>query len=1095
VVEIPESLIKRLQGLGPHFCLVEGKNPNVGGKSWQLAENLMFADDPKLQAWVNKGRNYGIVCGYGLTVIEADHEKIKQAVEEKLPPTFAVLSPGHKTPHYYFLCSMEDCTPLIDPDNKGENIGHIKAQGGMVVGPGSIHPDTGTKYEILYDRDLAQVTPQQVREALRAYMVPSKQINRVETAARLEKQETNVDLNILGVVPLAGLRRQGSEFFGPHPVHGSEGGRNFWVSSVKNCWYCFRCGSGGGPLLWIAVEEGIINCADAGPGALRGEVFKRVLQKAVERGLIEETQVNVKERGEGTSLGDYALRLVGSKAVFFNQNGKPILSYPASNIDGMRVKKEISKKLKIDELVVDEALAGFMLNLQQPKPAALTLEEKASKEPVEKAEKLLKDPKLIVHIVQALRELRLVGETRNALSTFFDMLSAMTEWPINRRWSGRSGMGKTTIVMKVAELFPPEMVMVLSGATKKTLWYHPDAEEVDEYTREMNLKGKVIIILEESESKEFLDEVKPLLSHDKHELEYAFVEKVGGVNVTRKMILRGWPVYIGITTEAELREEQQTRALLGTPDYGKDKYRAVIAADALKTAMPWAVKRTDLPQVIQEAIRQLKPCKVWIPWLPVVAALFPYEEPKSMREWPFFRSFLEAITLLYQRQIPRVKVNGTEYYASPSTILEIASEIGKAGFEETLSKLPRDVREYAAYLAEHKKDFWTYRELQKEYGKCFGGSISLTTLKDRYVKKLVDEGLLEIDDSEKPYKIKLVEERSTPLTVFEKSLEIIRSGEIMRELIQKTSSTGRGSVKELEAVSPDGGPLSLDELIHNLTQPLPVDDVKKAISRTKDEEYALPSLFLKSVEDVEAFSQKNQKNKNTEPQDNLALKPKDIARVASELSAQTSPENTLKSEFLPRSLRVPPGLEEYMETVRLGKEWVVQCQLCKEAGKQFFTANAEDMMLHIQRIHKGLNSGEYEWEGFHAVGYMATPSKNWRKTVEAIDYFKRLEGRFPNRQELQEALKHFWTEDSIPKVLEKLKKKGIVDVTLTDFTITKELVFKAMRELTQNKPYATTQELLSETKLTKEVLLKVLDDFQRDGKLTQFRPDFWRLAT
>jgi len=291
-IEIPKSFVKRLQGLRPHFCLVEGKNPNVGGKGWQKPEKLMSAEDPKLQAWLKRGKNYGVVCGYGLVVIEADHEKIEQAVEGNLPPTFAVLSPGHERPHFYFLCSMEDCKPLIDPDNKGENIGHIKAQGGMVVGPGSIHPDVGKKYEILHDRDLEQVSPQQVREALRLY-IPEKQINRVNATVRWEKQQ-GFDIPILDVVSTLGLRRQGNEFFWPHPVHGSETARNFWVNPSRNCWHCFRHGAGGGPLLWLAVEEGIINCEDATPGVLRGPLFKRVLEKARERGLIEdeETPIN-----------------------------------------------------------------------------------------------------------------------------------------------------------------------------------------------------------------------------------------------------------------------------------------------------------------------------------------------------------------------------------------------------------------------------------------------------------------------------------------------------------------------------------------------------------------------------------------------------------------------------------------------------------------------------------------------------------------------------------------------------------------------------------------------------------------------------------
>jgi len=293
MVEIPKALADKLDPLGPHFCLVNprGKDPSVGGKGWQKPPKLMLSTDPRLTEWLAKGGNYGVVCGYGVIVIEADDPKIEVAVRQKLPPTFTVLSPGHQAPHFYFLCSMEECKPLIDPESKEkENIGHIKAQGGMVVGPGSIHPN-GDVYRIVKDLPLAQVTPQQVREALKPYLIPEEQITRVEAAARLEKRETQVDLDILQAVPLAGLKRLGDEYYGIHPVHGSETGRNFWVNPRKNCWHCFRHGTGGGPLLWLAVEEGIIRCEEAGPGALRGEVFKRVLDKARERGIIKEAKL------------------------------------------------------------------------------------------------------------------------------------------------------------------------------------------------------------------------------------------------------------------------------------------------------------------------------------------------------------------------------------------------------------------------------------------------------------------------------------------------------------------------------------------------------------------------------------------------------------------------------------------------------------------------------------------------------------------------------------------------------------------------------------------------------------------------------------
>jgi hypothetical protein len=287
-VQIPPEFARRIDALGAHFCLVEGKDPSVGGKGWNLPEKLMLSTDPRLQAWLQRGGNYGVVCGYGLVVIEADDAKVQEAVERNLPPTLTVLSGGRRMPHYYFVCSYPESKPLIDPSSpERENVGHIKAQGGMVVGPGSIHPESGARYELLHDRPIAQITPEQLLGALKAFLVPKREEERVEAAAR-EERGHDINLSILDVVPIAGLRKQGDEYFGEHPVHGSTTGRNFWVNPRKDVWHCFRHGTGGGPLLWLAVEEGIIGCEEAGPGVLRGELFKQVLRVAVKRGLLPE---------------------------------------------------------------------------------------------------------------------------------------------------------------------------------------------------------------------------------------------------------------------------------------------------------------------------------------------------------------------------------------------------------------------------------------------------------------------------------------------------------------------------------------------------------------------------------------------------------------------------------------------------------------------------------------------------------------------------------------------------------------------------------------------------------------------------------------
>jgi len=87
--------------------------------------------------------------------------------------------------------------------------------------------------------------------------------------------------------PVGKVRERGGILTGSHPVHGSTGGQNFSVNTKKNTWYCFRCNSGGGPALAVAVKEGIINCSEAKKGILRGELYLRVLEVAKERGYIK----------------------------------------------------------------------------------------------------------------------------------------------------------------------------------------------------------------------------------------------------------------------------------------------------------------------------------------------------------------------------------------------------------------------------------------------------------------------------------------------------------------------------------------------------------------------------------------------------------------------------------------------------------------------------------------------------------------------------------------------------------------------------------------------------------------------------------------
>jgi hypothetical protein len=85
--------------------------------------------------------------------------------------------------------------------------------------------------------------------------------------------------NIADLVGFEGLEE--------HPIHGSTTGKNFSVDKANNCWFCFRCKSGGYALHYIALRDGLLDCNQVRDKAN----FKLVLEQAArEVGLEKELQ-------------------------------------------------------------------------------------------------------------------------------------------------------------------------------------------------------------------------------------------------------------------------------------------------------------------------------------------------------------------------------------------------------------------------------------------------------------------------------------------------------------------------------------------------------------------------------------------------------------------------------------------------------------------------------------------------------------------------------------------------------------------------------------------------------------------------------------
>ena len=284
VVKIPETLVKKLKPFGPRFLKVE---PPIPGdrKSGKGAVEHKWQERPytaeEMEGWLKSGGNYGVLCGRGLYEIDLDDRETQERFEDKIE-TFTVKSGSGEGRHYYIMSDATENGVIL---SLGKNLGNIQVKNKYVVGPGSIHY-TGGSYEIVKDVPFAWVSKAELETIFGEHLAWTGHKQReIETEAKEEAEMTGFHIPMEELVDLKELRQiGGDEWQGEHPIHGSTTGQNFCVNTAKNCWHCFRCNSGGGPLSWLAVKHGLIRCDQAQKGVLRGKIFHEVVELARKEG-------------------------------------------------------------------------------------------------------------------------------------------------------------------------------------------------------------------------------------------------------------------------------------------------------------------------------------------------------------------------------------------------------------------------------------------------------------------------------------------------------------------------------------------------------------------------------------------------------------------------------------------------------------------------------------------------------------------------------------------------------------------------------------------------------------------------------------------
>ena len=234
----------------------------------------------------------------------------------------------------------------------------------------------------------------------------------------------------------------------------------------------------------------------------------------------------------------------------------------------------------------------------------------------------------ILNIVE--REVK--EESENITQIALTFFSAYTGNPQNTRILAPSGEGKTYLVLKVANHFPSDDVIILSKATPQSIKYNLNSKRViengdgnfqdydvaikpleDEISKtkdkekQQELKNQIrelqnsaydyidfeykTIVLVDSQSAELFETLKTTLSHDKEfQKSFSVNKSKSGTISGQKFVFHGWPALIYCSAKDEQKHDQTNEMntrfhTISLRTTGK-KYRKMLEHQAVVSSIP-----------------------------------------------------------------------------------------------------------------------------------------------------------------------------------------------------------------------------------------------------------------------------------------------------------------------------------------------------------------------------------------------------------------------------------------------------------------------------------------------------------------------------
>ncbi len=367
----------------------------------------------------------------------------------------------------------------------------------------------------------------------------------------------------------------------------------------------------------------------------------------------------------------------------------------------------------------------FLLVNQQTelqKPFSKTLTATEEKEAI----KFLKSKKLLEKTNDLIGKSGVIGEVDNRLLMYLIFTSRKTNNPLHCISLGSSGVGKTHLQSKVAELIPDEDKIEITVLSANAFYYFNRTE----------LQHKLILIEDLDGAESVLYPLRELQSKKRITKTVVHKDRKGNTK-TIHLTVEGPVSVAGCTTQESIYEDNSNRSFLLYIDESAEQdirimqYQRFLSAGKLNEQ-----EQIEAKEIVQNVQRVLKPIKVINPYAEYLE--LPQSVFKPRRTNSHYLQFIEAITFYKQCQRHKQynKETGEEYIETEIEDIQEANELITEVLlrkSDTITGACRNhLESLKNYLKVNKQTTFTNAEIRRRL------RVKETTLR-RYNKQLLAE--------------------------------------------------------------------------------------------------------------------------------------------------------------------------------------------------------------------------------------------------------------------------------------------------------------------------------------------------------------------